>query len=51
MVFGILLILVIAFNLSVRSLKRQRPTPPPLSEELEEADQDPPSSEDQNTKT
>jgi flagellar basal body-associated protein FliL len=51
MVLGVLLTLIIALHFSVRSLKRQRPTPPPLSEELEEADQDPPSSEDQNAKT
>jgi amino acid transporter len=40
MVLGILLVLVIAFYLSVRSLKRQRPIPPPLSEELEKDEQD-----------
>ena len=51
MVLGVLLVIVIGFHFSIRSLKRQRPIPPPLSEELEEADQDPPSSEDQNTKT
>jgi hypothetical protein len=38
MVFGILLVLVIALHLSARSLKRERPTPPPLSEEFEKTE-------------
>ncbi len=48
MVLGILLVLVIGFYVSVRSLKKSRPVPPPLSEELDTTEQDHPSSEDQN---
>jgi O-antigen/teichoic acid export membrane protein len=51
MVLGILLVLVISFYVSVRSLKRSRPTPPPLSEELEKAEQDSTPSEDHDEDT
>ncbi len=46
MVFGILLVLVISFYVSVRSLKKSRPIPPPLSEELDNAEQDHPPTKD-----
>ncbi|MFW9832244.1 MAG: hypothetical protein ACFFD8_10770, partial [Candidatus Thorarchaeota archaeon] len=36
--FGILLVMIVSLELSTRSLKRQRPTPPALSEELNEID-------------
>ncbi|MFW9984241.1 MAG: hypothetical protein ACFFCB_05860 [Candidatus Odinarchaeota archaeon] len=51
MVFGILLVLVISFYVSVRSLKKSRPIPPPLSEELDKAERDPPPSEDPDEKS
>lgn len=34
--FGILIVAIISLELSSRTLKHQRPTPPALSEELEE---------------
>jgi len=53
MVFGILLVLVISFYVSVRSLKKSRPIPPPLSEELDKAEQDrsPYDDQDEDSKT
>lgn len=42
MVGGILLVVVISLHFSVRSLKRSRPIPPPLSEELEQIEPPPP---------
>jgi O-antigen/teichoic acid export membrane protein len=47
MVLGILFVLVISFYVSVRSLKKSRPIPPPLSEELEKTERNRPPSEDQ----
>jgi len=38
---GILLVMVISLELSTRSLQHQRPIPPPLSEELDQADKEP----------
>ncbi len=37
---GILLVMIISLELSTRSLQRQRPIPPPLSEDLDEAEKE-----------
>jgi hypothetical protein len=37
---GILLVMIISLELSSRSLQRQRPIPPPLSEDLEQAEKE-----------
>jgi hypothetical protein len=39
--FGILIVAIISLELSSRALKGQRPTPPALSEELEEKEAKP----------
>ncbi|MFW9934921.1 MAG: hypothetical protein ACFFDU_05385 [Candidatus Thorarchaeota archaeon] len=39
--FGILIVAIISLELSSRTLKHQRPTPPALSEELEEREANP----------
>lgn len=48
MVLGVLLVLVISFYVSVRSLKKSRPIPPPLSEELDKSERDTNLSEDKD---
>jgi len=37
---GILLAMILSLELSTRALRAQRPVPPPLSEDLEEEDQE-----------
>ncbi len=34
--FGLVLVMIVSLELSTRALRRQRPIPPPLSEELRE---------------